>query len=114
MFLLRLFFLLFSLLSCTATVGEAATVEDIYVQCNLPPSLVQCVNIIISFVCIWHHQNFQVGTLSVPRTCQPGNINLTTRSTRSSDQSEGRGGEGEGDAVVIHVIDDPPYNVTIH
>jgi hypothetical protein len=48
MFLLRLFFLLFSLLSCTATVGEAATVEHIYVQCNLSPSLVQCVNIIIT------------------------------------------------------------------
>jgi laccase len=53
----------------------------------------------------------QVATLSLPRICQPGNTSVTAVNGRvPGPQVEAR----EGDTVVIHVINDSPYNVTVH
>ncbi|BAD81778.1 putative laccase [Oryza sativa Japonica Group] len=54
---------------------------------------------------------FNVATLSLPRICQPGNTSVTAVNGRvPGPQVEAR----EGDTVVIHVINDSPYNVTVH
>ncbi|TVU36499.1 hypothetical protein EJB05_18435, partial [Eragrostis curvula] len=70
-------------LFCTVTVVQAATVEH----------------------------SFNVGTLSVPRICQPGNVSVTAVNGRLPGPLIE---VNEGDDVVIHVVNDSPYNVTIH
>ncbi|XP_006645019.2 laccase-6 [Oryza brachyantha] len=54
---------------------------------------------------------FSVATLSLPRICEPGNTSVTAVNGRvPGPKVEAR----EGDTVVIHVINDSPYNVTVH
>ncbi|KAG2592969.1 laccase-6-like [Panicum virgatum] len=53
---------------------------------------------------------FNVGTLSWPRICQPGNISITAVGGVPGPVIEAY----EGDTVVVHVINDSPYDVTIH
>ncbi|KAL5220928.1 hypothetical protein ABZP36_025641 [Zizania latifolia] len=54
---------------------------------------------------------FSVSTLSLPRVCQPGNVTVTAVNGRvPGPEIEAR----EGDTLVVHVINDSPYNVTVH
>ncbi|KAL6616381.1 hypothetical protein ACP70R_038651 [Stipagrostis hirtigluma subsp. patula] len=54
---------------------------------------------------------FNVGTLSLPSICQPGNTSTTAVNGRvPGPEIEAN----EGDTVVVHVINDSPYNVTVH
>ncbi|PAN27573.1 hypothetical protein PAHAL_5G089200 [Panicum hallii] len=53
---------------------------------------------------------FNVAALSWPRICQPGNISITAVDGVPGPVIEAY----EGDTVVVHVINDSPYDVTIH
>ncbi|CAL4960430.1 unnamed protein product [Urochloa decumbens] len=53
---------------------------------------------------------FNVATVSWPRICQPGNVSIPAVDAVPGPVIEAC----EGDTVVVHVINDSPYNVTVH
>ncbi|CAL4973117.1 unnamed protein product [Urochloa decumbens] len=53
---------------------------------------------------------FNVATVSWPRICQPGNVSIPAVDGVPGPVIEA----SEGDTVVVHVINDSPYNVTVH
>ncbi|KAK3165975.1 hypothetical protein QOZ80_1AG0040020 [Eleusine coracana subsp. coracana] len=68
-----------------------------------------CIATIVQSDTVEH--TFNVGTVSIPRICQPGNITVTAVNGRvPGPVIEAK----EGDTVAIHVVNDSPYNVTIH